>query len=457
MALAALAALAIAATLLAQAADKPRRHTVVKMALPLSYDVHWRVPVGCGFSGFFTEVVLGYLPALRARGVNMRLLSGKCEDDWLSHHLELGDANAVRAAWLDEEHLTTEQTAAALAIEHGEPCGMRRWASKDHPGRPWRVVARAMSEGALAPSNAQCLQEAADEIWVPTAWHVEAFVAAGVARPALHVVHEAVDTGFFSPDQPDVIAAKRARGAADPFTFFSVFKWEARKGWDLLLRAYWAEFAQEAKEKKVVLRLKTYLPSWEAGPPDLNDHVAGFASSEIKSDRSALAPVELHTEEATQAQMRKLYAQADAFVLPTRGEGWGLPICEAMAMALPAIATNFSGTTAYLTPSNSHPLPVAKLLPDGFAEPSVAALRRAMRRAYDEHGVAGERRGAQARADMLARFSREAVGEALHSKLRALDVTRRAMLARQQKAGRGARRKRGRGEVGGALSNGVEL
>ena len=39
---------------------------------------------------------------------------------------------------------------------------------------------------------------------------------------------------------------------------------------------------------------------------------------------------------------------ADAFVLPSRGEGWGRPHVEAMAMGLPVIATNWSGPTAYL-------------------------------------------------------------------------------------------------------------
>jgi glycosyltransferase involved in cell wall biosynthesis len=38
------------------------------------------------------------------------------------------------------------------------------------------------------------------------------------------------------------------------------------------------------------------------------------------------------------------YKSAHAFVLPTRGEGWGRPIVEAMAMELPTIASYFSGT-----------------------------------------------------------------------------------------------------------------
>ena len=46
----------------------------------LPFDIYWRVPVGCGWSGFFAEVILGFVPALRARGVPVRLLSGKCDD-----------------------------------------------------------------------------------------------------------------------------------------------------------------------------------------------------------------------------------------------------------------------------------------------------------------------------------------------------------------------------------------
>lgn len=32
--------------------------------------------------------------------------------------------------------------------------------------------------------------------------------------------------------------------------------------------------------------------------------------------------------------MPQLYKACDAFVLPTRGEGWGLPVMEAMSMAM---------------------------------------------------------------------------------------------------------------------------
>ena len=44
-----------------------------------------------------------------------------------------------------------------------------------------------------------------------------------------------------------------------------------------------------------------------------------------------------------------MYRASDAYVIPTRGEGWGMPITEAMAMGIPAIVTGWSGTADFVT------------------------------------------------------------------------------------------------------------
>ena len=80
---------------------------------------------------------------------------------------------------------------------------------------------------------------------MPTWWHVERFVSAGVPRPQLRVVPEPVELETFAPRVASASAA--AAGKSRPFVFLSNFKWEQRKGWDLLLRAYWAEFKSAAK------------------------------------------------------------------------------------------------------------------------------------------------------------------------------------------------------------------
>jgi len=47
--------------------------------------------------------------------------------------------------------------------------------------------------------------------------------------------------------------------------------------------------------------------------------------------------IELIEKPLTISQLVLLFQQSDCFVLPTHGEGWGLPIVEAMSMQLPVI------------------------------------------------------------------------------------------------------------------------
>ena len=47
-------------------------------------------------------------------------------------------------------------------------------------------------------------------------------------------------------------------------------------------------------------------------------------------------------------QYSGLYCSADVYVMPTRGEGWGMPIAEAMAMGKAVIVTNWSGPADFV-------------------------------------------------------------------------------------------------------------
>ena len=46
--------------------------------------------------------------------------------------------------------------------------------------------------------------------------------------------------------------------------------------------------------------------------------------------------------------MAQLYRTADCFLFPSKGEGWGLPLIEAISCGTPYLATNYSGQTEYL-------------------------------------------------------------------------------------------------------------
>eukprot|EP01044_Picomonas_judraskeda_P003319 COSAG03_NODE_271_length_9583_cov_8.272986_7_plen_405_part_00 len=299
------------------------------------------------FSGFFVEVVCGYLPFLLERGVQVHLLQGgRCPEHFLMHKLQPKEAAAYRAAQVEDNGRTAAQTAQSIAIEHAEPCKMRQFRGANRKKRPRYVISRSMSEGMLPPAEVKCANERADEIWVPTQYHSRIFKRSGVSKPRVTVIPESVDVDFFNPDAADIVmfacnpgltpritmARGSSRGeqsgisychrwlqpppmwrrlpkaqnglaallpswqsaavsgllslnsyregqgssadAADAasasetkskkrrYAFLSVFKWEWRKGWDLLLKAYWDEFS---KSDHVVLRLRTFKPHWEAG------------------------------------------------------------------------------------------------------------------------------------------------------------------------------------------------
>jgi hypothetical protein len=92
-------------------------------------------------------------------------------------------------------------------------------------------------------------------------------------------------------------------------------------------------------------------------------------------------------------QAGALYRSADCFVLSTRGEGWGMPILEAMACGLPVIATDWSAQRDFMNHGNAYPINVERLIPaeakcpyyKGFswAHPSYEHLRAMMRHVFE--------------------------------------------------------------------------
>ena len=243
-----------------------------------------------------------------------------------------------------------------------------------------------------------------DEIWVPTQWNKEIFdnylQSVGFTDSQVYVIPEAVDITLFDPE---LVKQKKTKFGGNAFCkniesiasednklrtkfeFLSIFKWEHRKGWDILLRAYWSAFK---RGDDVLLRLHTYVPGWVRGETNITRIIELFAASEFDRPLSELAPILWEVEalqngipsrELTRSDVRELYASADAFVLPTRGEGWGLPVAEAMAMAIPVIVTNFSGPVAYATQDNSYLIPVMPGLDElGFCRPNTTALAEIM-------------------------------------------------------------------------------
>ncbi|XP_034704134.1 uncharacterized protein LOC117928349, partial [Vitis riparia] len=257
-----------------------------------------------------------------------------------------------------------------------------------------------------------------DFVWVPTEFHVSTFVKSGVEPSKVVKIVQPIDVSFFDPlkHKPFDLASmgKLVLGRAksrEEFVLLSVFKWEYRKGWDVLLRAYLKEFSMT---DGVALYLLTN-PYHSDG--DFGNKIVEFVEDcGIEKPPKTWAPIYVIDTHIAQVDLPRAYAAADAFVLPSRGEGWGRPLVEAMAMSLPVIATNWSGPTEYLTDENSYPLPVDRMseVMEGafrghlWAEPGVDQLGVLMRHVVSNPEEA-RGKGRKARKDMISRFSPEIV------------------------------------------------
>lgn len=258
-----------------------------------------------------------------------------------------------------------------------------------------------------------------DYVWVPTEFHKSTFVQSGVHPSKVVKIVQPVDVEFFDPVRYKPLdLASRAKlvlgsGVRKSFVFLSVFKWEYRKGWDVLLKSYLKEFSQD---DRVALYLLTNPYHTDR---DFGNKILDFVeSSDMVEPVSGWASVYVIDTHIASREFPRVYRAADAFVLPSRGEGWGRPLVEAMSMALPVIATNWSGPTEFLTEDNSYPLPVDRMseVIEGpfkghlWAEPSEDKLRVFMRQVMDNLTEATAK-GRKARDDMIRRFSPEIVAD----------------------------------------------
>jgi glycosyltransferase involved in cell wall biosynthesis/tetratricopeptide (TPR) repeat protein len=257
-----------------------------------------------------------------------------------------------------------------------------------------------------------------DEVWVPSEHNLRTFANAGVVASKLHKVPETFDPALFDPQ----VAPLEVEGLGG-FVFLSVFSWIERKAWDVLLRAWFEEF--DAGDD-VTLLLKTD-PALAGPSTDCRREVDRFVRRRLKRDPNMGARIVVLDEQLEVTDVPRLYRSADAFVLASRGEGWGRPYMEAMAMGLPTIATGWSGHLDFMNHENSY-LVDYELVPalhddwrrgQLWAEPSVSDLRRVLRSVYEERSTAAAI-GKRARADVLVSCRPELVAEAVRERLQAL-------------------------------------
>ncbi|HEX4378911.1 MAG TPA: glycosyltransferase [Candidatus Acidoferrum sp.] len=278
-----------------------------------------------------------------------------------------------------------------LTIRHQWPPNFRR------PPTGKLAVILPWEYGGVPRVWVEQIRQNVDELWVPSNFVRDVFVRNGVEEERVTVIPNGYDPKVFGPEGLSL----RLQGSRE-FVFLFVGGAIRRKGIDLLLDTYRRAF-QQSQNVTLVL-----LVSGASGAYQHNSFVAKIRTAAVDPTQAHILPIFETVEDSVLAT---IYRGADALVLPYRGEGFGMPLLEAMACAKPVITIAEGPAGDYCDAFNSYLIPAqTEIVPDDppplgpiageftWFEPDFGELFRTLRHVYQHRKEAAAKGQAAAKS-----------------------------------------------------------
>lgn len=243
------------------------------------------------------------------------------------------------------------------------------------------LVASIVLEGNALNEDHSRIVKAVDAVLVPSYFCRNVCASSGVPREKLFQVLYALDQKAWNPQVKPLVKP------GDRFRFLYMNTWYERKGWDVLLRAWWQEFTAD---DPVELIIKSYRENDRTEPVEVSIAVL---AAQMGIDRSKKAPIKVVDHLLPATMIPSFMKSFNAYVTPHRSEGFGFNPWYAMALEVPVICTDYGGNTDFCKsdtswlvrpekmtkPSEKEASIFPHLANTTWAEPSVNELRHQMR------------------------------------------------------------------------------
>jgi glycosyltransferase involved in cell wall biosynthesis len=248
-----------------------------------------------------------------------------------------------------------------------------------------------------------------DEIWAPSS-----FVA--------HAFPQDFDRPVRLVRQPVWISAVLADNARPPeilrlYTYLDFDSHSARKNPTAAVRAFQAAFPTGQRDVQLVVKARGGQDS------GMRKWLAATAATDPR--------IEVIDKTLNRDQMNAMMQSCDAFISLHRSEGFGLGAAEALAAGKAVVATDYAGTTDFITPDTGYPV-AYDLVPlkrgdypgwkgQVWAEPRLDATVAALRSIYEDRAAA-RAKGLRGQALLRELFAPAVVGARVQELLQNLGV-----------------------------------
>ena len=276
--------------------------------------------------------------------------------------------------------------------------------SAPHTGGHW-VMIQPWEFGSLPERWVYNINKFLDQVWVPSSFVKESYLRSGVLPEKVAIVPNGVDTERFNPlAEPLVLPTEKT------FKFLFVGGGIVRKGIDILLNAFVEVFTDQ---DDVALVVKEF----GAGKVYDTIEIAEWIDRYRRNHDNMPEIVHLN-EDLPGDQMVALYNAVDCLVHPYRGEGFALPVAEAMACEKPVLVTDYGACLDYCNSDNAYLLPAHEVAFKEkqidntmvtvdfpyWAEPDYEALKALLRHIYENQKEAREK-GVRGRKTIREQFT----------------------------------------------------